>query len=288
MCYNKIVMPKQIERMQEEELYNGLIEIESRIDRDSQRMSRIERGLGRTAVSKQLKDSMIFNTSDTLAGSEVTDSYSATENEHIPEPTIPERVIGNKAIEAMNQRKSISITASSRDKIMKGKDSKTITSELSFLQKRRDIKHAKRLRKQELRQAKSREMERIFGGGIGLGKTSKNRTKLHQHSAIRYTIHRYEKGELTARQLLDEKDQIKAKEKVIIQPVAVRRAHRRERRGAIYNHVRASQPAVTLVNKVKEKILTGRADRVNSRIMDRHEQRQRILEELEKRRKLSN
>lgn len=281
-------MSKQIETMPEQDLYDSLSQIEGRIDRDSQRMSRIEVGLGKTAVSKRLKDGLIFDTSDTLVRSEVTDSHSDTENEHMgPRPTILERMIGNRAIKAMNHRRSISIGASSREEVMKGKDSKAINSELSLLEKRRDIKHAKRLRKQELRQAKSREMERIFGGGIGLGKTSKYRTKLHQHSAISSAKQKYEGGELTARQLLDKKEQIKAEEKVIIQPVAVRRAHRRERRGALYNHIRASQPAVTLFNRVKGNILTRRADRVNSRLANRHEQRRRILEELEKRKERS-
>ncbi len=282
-------MAKQIDSIQDQTLYDALHKVEDSIDRDNSKISKFQERLGKIGVSLALKDALIFDTSSILTKSHITDSYtSELKIENGVESTVPERLIGEKLVKALSARKSIATDNPKSIKIKEGERQRPDNSELGFLQSRRDIKHAKRLHKQELRQEKSKEMERIFGGGIGLGNTARSRTKLHQFLNGITTGRQYRNGGLTAKQLLAEKARIKSEEKTTIQPAAVRRAYRRERRGAIYDHLRASQPAVTIVNKVKSKVLTRRADRVNSRMIGRYDQRRKILEELERRKQSSD
>lgn len=248
-----------------------------------------DKNLGKLAISKNFKDALILENSKVTSRSEVTDIYVSNNSNRIensPERTIPQEKVGDKVIEKFSDKRSISFGSPVRDYIIKKGSNRPENSELSSRQLTKDIKNAKRLDKQKLRQLRSKEEERIFGGGIGLGKVSNTRTKHQQRIQKQDTMGRYVEGKITAEQLLNENRRIEQDVKVIVATAGERRAQRRERRGALLGHALVnSSSEFKIPSKIRGNVINKRINRLDKRLESLRETRERIDEEKRKKKK---
>ena len=275
-------MTKPIESIPNQILQKTIDKIDSQVAREQDHRSSLVEKLGEMGVASALRAALIAETSVDLGESPVTDSFQP-KGEPETESTVLERNIGERAIRALSERKSIH--GPNGPIIAEGGRNRPNNQALTLWQRRRDVQHAKRLAKQDLRRARSAQMERIFGGGIGLGRTARYQTAVERARLQSEAKGKYKSGEISAQELLKEKSKIKNK-RVVVATKAVRRAHRRERRGAFYTHAKAAQPVVKKVDNIRTKLLTRRAQKITSKVERSNTERQKLQAELDRRNRL--
>lgn len=272
----------------DEDLQKQLQKTESQEARLASKLERTEQRLGSIATSEAVRAAIVHDTAKTVGERKVTDPFK-------PQPEVPRapetlmskytfaRAMGRFAIRfSLHGPRGAEI-----EDAHAAASGQAGNNTPSYWERRVDVASARRIKRQELRQARARHSEATASAGIGLGQTARLRSIKKRHDLKQEVREQYKAGEISAHELVQAGDAIK-RERVTVPVKSVRREVRRERVGAAYALSRANQPLKSRVRSARKKRAESVKNKTQTKITEVQSRRVEIEAELMRRAEESN